>query len=479
MLVFGTYYDYANGQNLSVSTDKPIYNVGDAVVIFGTVQPLTATAANEPVKVELLEPSNIMHPIGQPIPQDGRYEHGFELVGELAKEGTWTVRAVYAGQEAFTTFKVVAAEITIFETGYSFTVNTDKRSYVGSDIIMVSGTVPVVVEGLVVIVSVFDPTNTVYITSEVPPYSDGTYDFDFVIEARLPIEGIYTVQAFYNDRPAKTAFSYAAGISAIISIDSLSLDQVRWGLDSVTVYGSVMDVSEGYMVRVNWGDRTSETGIPIADNSWGPVSHVYDSSSVGNNRVTAELMSNDPFGEILATSEPYAVNVLKHRTSLTLDPMDDVLTDSGFRVSGSLYDSDADVGISGATIIFEVSTLSEEIVTIETVRTGSDGDYLISGDLSRDLLDNELLFQVSFEGDDLYVASEIVGNMYIIEDFEVGTYTTEEDYSALLSLSAAVPVIAVATIITLRNVPKPRRKPSIPKDPSATISVQFEVEIKR
>ncbi|MGH9879058.1 MAG: hypothetical protein ACRD5H_15630, partial [Nitrososphaerales archaeon] len=320
-------------------------------------------------------------------------------------------------------------------------------------------------------------TNTVYISTELPPYSDGTYDFDFVIESRLPIEGIYTVQAFYNDQPGKTAFFYSAGISARITIDSLSLDQVRWGLDSVRVYGSAFDVLEGYTITVDWGDGTEETGITISDNSWGPVSHVYDSSSVGNNRITAELITNDPPEEVLATSEPYSVNVLKHRTSLILDPIDDVVG-SSFRVSGSLYDSDADAGVSGATIIYTVSTPSEETVTSGTAVTDSNGNYLISGDLSRDLLIEGLLFQARFGGDDLYLASENQGEMYAIEDFEVGTSATEEDYSELLSLSAAVPVIAVATVITLRNVPKPRRRPNIPKDPSAAISVQFEVEIK-
>ena len=469
ILGLGT-YDYANGQNvLSVSTDKSTYNIGDIVIVFGTVPTVTA---NLPVIIQLLDPNNSVYTIGELMPtEDGRYSLEFQLTDELATPGSWTVKATHDDQEVLNYFMVVETEIGGIKTGYAFTVRTDKPSYVGDESITVSGTVPVIAEGLVVGILVFDPTDTMYTTEEVVPDFDGTYGFNFIINPRLAIDGIYTVQAVYDDQTVDTTFEFVVRKSPMITIDSVTPDQPRWGLDSITVYGNVVDEVKGDTVTVDWGDGTSTAGIRVSENSWGPVNHIYDSTYVGNNQIVTELIASNSFAgdEILATSEPYSVNVLKHRTYLTLDPIDNALVDDSFTVSGRLYDSDADMGISGRTIILAVSMLTQEVFTTVTVSTGSNGYYLGSGDLPIDLLGNELLFQAHFAGDDLYLAS----------DSQAETYTIEEDFSALLSVSAALPVIAVATIITLWNVPKPRRKPKIPKDTSASISVQFEVDIKR
>lgn len=101
------------------------------------------------------------------------------------------------------------------QVGYSqagtLTVKVDKGSYGVGESIMVSGTVPAVIEGVPVAIQVFNPRNTMYTIGQPTPNADGTYSFEFKVGGKLGINGIYTVKATYSGQSVQTTFEFTGG----------------------------------------------------------------------------------------------------------------------------------------------------------------------------------------------------------------------------------------------------------------------------
>ena len=88
----------------------------------------------------------------------------------------------------------------------TLTVKVDKDSYVTGEEIMISGTVPAVIEGVPVAIQVFNPRNTMYTIDQVTPNADGTYSTTIKVGGKLGIAGIYTVKATYSNQSVQTQF---------------------------------------------------------------------------------------------------------------------------------------------------------------------------------------------------------------------------------------------------------------------------------
>ena len=90
----------------------------------------------------------------------------------------------------------------------TLTVKVDKASYGTGEEIMISGTVPAVIEGVPVAIQVFNPRNTMYTIDQVTPNADGTYSATIKVGGKLGIGGIYTVKATYSNQSVQTQFEF-------------------------------------------------------------------------------------------------------------------------------------------------------------------------------------------------------------------------------------------------------------------------------
>jgi predicted secreted protein with PEFG-CTERM motif len=93
----------------------------------------------------------------------------------------------------------------------TLSVKVDKGSYGEGESIMVSGTVPAVIEGVPVAIQVFNPRNTMYTIGQPTPNADGTFTFEFKVGGKLGIGGIYTVKATYSGQSVTTTFEFTGG----------------------------------------------------------------------------------------------------------------------------------------------------------------------------------------------------------------------------------------------------------------------------
>jgi len=93
----------------------------------------------------------------------------------------------------------------------TLTVKVDKDSYGTAEEIMISGTVPAVIEGVPVAIQVFNPRNTMYTIDQVTPNADGTYSATIKVGGKLGISGIYTVKATYSNQSVQTQFEFTGG----------------------------------------------------------------------------------------------------------------------------------------------------------------------------------------------------------------------------------------------------------------------------
>ncbi len=88
----------------------------------------------------------------------------------------------------------------------TFSVSTDKLSYVAGETVHIFGTVSEAKYGEVVGIQVFNPENTVYTIAQPDVNADGTFSYDLKIGGKLGINGIYTVKAIYNGEVSYTKF---------------------------------------------------------------------------------------------------------------------------------------------------------------------------------------------------------------------------------------------------------------------------------
>ena len=86
------------------------------------------------------------------------------------------------------------------------TVEVDKSSYSIGETVSIGGIVPKVVDGVPVVIQVFNPRNVLYSIDQVIPVADGSYSSIANIGGKLGITGTYTVKAIYSGQSAETTF---------------------------------------------------------------------------------------------------------------------------------------------------------------------------------------------------------------------------------------------------------------------------------
>lgn len=199
-----------------------------------------------------------------------------------------------------------------------------------------------------------------------------------------------------------------------IAINSISNSKPRWSLDEVTISGTVSKPSSLNAITIDWGDDTiSNVRIIQQNGSWGPVGHTYDVEYVGKKQIVAKLFS----GRVLkASSTPYEIEVRKHATSIIIDQIPNVEPSSPITVRGSLFDEDANVGISGRIITFNGTGASD----LERTVTFKGGTFSSKGTATTKASAG-LTVQAHFAGDSVYLVSS--SNVVI---YNVGKSVEEE-----------------------------------------------------
>ena len=110
-----------------------------------------------------------------------------------------------------TSMMFVVPQLAYSQAG-TLTVKVDNDSYGTGEEIMISGTVPAVIEGVPVAIQVFNPRNTMYTIDQVTPNADGTYSTTIKVGGKLGINGIYMVKATYSNQSVQTEFEFTGGV---------------------------------------------------------------------------------------------------------------------------------------------------------------------------------------------------------------------------------------------------------------------------
>ncbi len=199
-----------------------------------------------------------------------------------------------------------------------------------------------------------------------------------------------------------------------MTIDEVSNTSPKWDLDVVEVAGTVGSGAETTdTVTVDWGDGSATEDIPVDGCDWGPVSHTYPPSALASNpnQLSATLFSAN--GTQKAAASPAEINVQKHSTTVTLNPVSSVIQGSEVSVVGSLEDADTAEGIGGHNITFS-GTGAVGILEQATTETGGDAGAFSTTGTAPNATGSLQSVQAHFAGSDLYEAADSVIRAYDI-----------------------------------------------------------------
>ena|SRR5579885_2511120 len=194
----------------------------------------------------------------------------------------------------------------------------------------------------------------------------------------------------------------AVSINAPVIPNTLGNNQARWGIDPVTINGTVSNAVNGDTITITWGDSSSVNNIPINSGKWGPLTHTYGPGAVGTNHILATLISSTNVNKTI--SAPLSIFVIQHKAVITLNPVSNVGAGGTLTVTGRLTDADVNTGISGEPVIFNGTGVG----TLATVGTNSTGYYTATG-TAPNTITNGLTLQARFTGDlDIFPASSAI-----------------------------------------------------------------------
>ena len=109
------------------TTNKPVYQLGDKVVISGTV---SKVINNNPVTIMVINPIGNVYDVGQVSLSNNLFTHDFVL-GEGATSGTYDVKIKYGDQTGNTSFAVQVGQTQLIPVGdYTIKVRSNNTSLI-------------------------------------------------------------------------------------------------------------------------------------------------------------------------------------------------------------------------------------------------------------------------------------------------------------------------------------------------------------
>ena len=95
------------------TTDKPVYQLGDKVIISGSV---AKVVDNNPATIMVINPIGNVYEVGQVSLSNNLFTHDFVL-GEDATPGTYDIKIKYGDQSGNTSFVVQASQMQVIPVG--------------------------------------------------------------------------------------------------------------------------------------------------------------------------------------------------------------------------------------------------------------------------------------------------------------------------------------------------------------------------
>jgi hypothetical protein len=241
--------------NMTVTTDKTSYILGDTVTMSGKVSALlTDPVSGYPLSVNLIVsgPSGFQKTFTLYPNTNLQFSTSMTTSQVLGfPVGNYTISASYGSLTASSAFMLGSTQFTPPAQAASITISmsTDRSSYTISQSITLDGTVSQVIPLAPVVYKVYNPNGTMIYQGNLFPDSQGhftTYNqyqsnpstSGIVINTVNPMYGTYTVTASYGTTTATTSFTLVSQ-QAQTKLLSISTDKHVYGLgDTVKISGS-------------------------------------------------------------------------------------------------------------------------------------------------------------------------------------------------------------------------------------------------
>ncbi len=279
--------DIKEDKIVSLTTDKPVYGLGETVVISGRLNNLWVFAMDLEIRQTgqsslAINPTNVLS-INNSVRLEGdsTFSYEFKIPNSSDRYGDYRVKVSKSVGEGITTFKVVENPGNyIQEEILPFSVTTDKKTYNSGDKIVYSGRVAepfvtssfqspnvqilVTKDGEKIISSTFKPSGnkplTVAYSLTAIPDIIGNYKVEDTLYGSVFTPGRYLVSATYGGTIYKAIAEFTIVDPLTESGISISLDKQIYGLDeTVTVTGTIPGTSQGSGVTLTVTKPNGET----------------------------------------------------------------------------------------------------------------------------------------------------------------------------------------------------------------------------
>jgi len=202
-----------------------------------------------------------------------------------------------------------------------------------------------------------------------------------------------------------------------------------WGIEEIGMIGSVSsNFPLDSTVDIDWGDGTEiVTGLPLNGfGEWDPTFHTYgkEATQSNPNEIIVTLRGSD--ASILATSDPYPIEVQNYGTTLSLSSTSTLVVGEELSLSGSLVDSLNSVPLVDKEISFSGTGIDNEL----TVTTDQEGAFSLVTP-SPGESGTAWTIQAHYAGEAGYAGA----------DSEIMTFDTVESGTTILPVSSGTNVI--------------------------------------
>ena len=273
--------------SIQVFTDKRQYVPGETISIDGVTN---KSASLKGISFVISDPDGDTLNEGNIFPRDGIFSTDIYLPRTITNFGVYTIDITYDDLQTFTTFLVgTTPQDTKSVSEYQVTVDTNQELYNYGDIMTISGSITrsdgSKVQSGSIDITITDSNNTLVefdrLSETLSPNVDvyGTYRTQLDVSRNYFSDGVYTVQAAYEDINSETDFTISDNTIRSKEIQ-LSLDKDVYGLGEQLTLTGILPSSASANIKItvtNPDGSTTDHSSPISDNqfvwSWSTPKH--------------------------------------------------------------------------------------------------------------------------------------------------------------------------------------------------------------
>ena len=222
----------SSSSGLTVKLNKSSYLAGETITVTGTVPKIVV---NQDVNILVYDKNSVFTGSAQYVQpnSDKTYSAILKLKSDLTVENGYQVKVDYNNVEVKATFSITGE----ISGSNVMSVKTDKSTYQSGSTVKITGTVATdsIVQGMKVLIQVYNPDDSAYRFDPVDIASDGSYSYSMVVGGDLGISGMWEVKATYNGKQVKTTFDVASGSTAYSLKIADKIYQIEYGISSGSV----------------------------------------------------------------------------------------------------------------------------------------------------------------------------------------------------------------------------------------------------